>query len=141
MVTELARAPLPPLPTCDEAHFLKCMRTMLAVLPKRATDELSGELLTNTYRRMLGDRTQAEISFLTEQVIARCKWFPTVAECREILDEWVRNDAAAKAKNMALIRMKREEEARNMDASSQRVTVEEAEAIMAEFGIKLRGSA
>ena len=101
MVTELANSPLPPLPICDEGHFLKCLRTMLAVLPKRATDELSGELLANAYRRMLGHHTKAEINFMTEMVLTRCKWFPTIAECVEILGEWRRYDEHTEARSHA----------------------------------------
>lgn len=55
------------------------------MLPKKAGDEISGELLAAGYHRMLGHLSEAEMSALTEMVLERCKWFPTVAECREIM--------------------------------------------------------
>src|SRR5690606_24745344 len=69
-------------------HFLKCLRLWEAMMPKKAGDEISGELLARGYWRMLGEKlTEQEMSDLTEMVLERCKWFPTVAECREIMGE------------------------------------------------------
>ena len=57
-------------------------------MPKRAGDELAGELMARGYYRMLGENlSEQEMSDLTELVLDRCKWFPTVAECREIMNE------------------------------------------------------
>lgn len=57
-------------------------------MPKKAGDEVSGELLARGYWRMLGDKlTEHEMSVLTELVLERCKWFPTVAECRDLMGE------------------------------------------------------
>ena len=67
-------------------HFLKCLRLWEAMLPRRASDEVSGELLARGYWRMLGSKlSQAQMSVLSEMVLDRCKWFPTVAECNEIM--------------------------------------------------------
>lgn len=69
-------------------HFLKCLRLWQAMLAKRASDEIDGELLAKGYWRVLGEKlTEQEMSALTEMVLERCKWFPTVAECREIMAE------------------------------------------------------
>lgn len=57
-------------------------------MPKKAADEVSGELLAKGYWRMLGEKlTEKQMSDLTEMVLERCKWFPTVAECREMMAE------------------------------------------------------
>lgn len=56
------------------------------MLAKRHGDDLDGELLAKGYWRMLGEKlTEAQMSDLTELVLAECKWFPTVAECREMM--------------------------------------------------------
>lgn len=69
-------------------HFLKCLRLWQAMLARRAGDEIDGELVARGYWRMLGEKlTEHEMSDLTEMVLDRCKWFPTVAECREIMGE------------------------------------------------------
>jgi hypothetical protein len=68
-------------------HFLKCLRLWEAMMPKKAGDDVAGELLARGYFRMLGHLGEAEMSALTEMVLERCKWFPTVAECREIMAE------------------------------------------------------
>jgi hypothetical protein len=58
------------------------------MMPKKAADEVSGELLARGYWRTLGEKlTEKQMSDLTEIVIDRCKWFPTVAECRELMAE------------------------------------------------------
>lgn len=69
-------------------HFLKCLRLWEAMMPKKAGDEMAGELMARGYWRMLGDKlTEQQMNDLTEMVLARCKWFPTVAECRDLMDE------------------------------------------------------
>ncbi len=68
-------------------HFVKCLRLWEAMLPKRQGDEVAGELLARGYHRMLGHLNEAQMSNLTEMVLARCKWFPTVAECKDIMGE------------------------------------------------------
>jgi hypothetical protein len=58
------------------------------MMPKKAGDEVSGELLARGYWQVLGSNlTEQEMNDLTEMVLNRCKWFPTVAECREIMGE------------------------------------------------------
>jgi hypothetical protein len=144
MVTELAKAPLPPLPICDEGHFLKCLRTMLAVLPKRGSDELSGELLANAYRRMLGENPKGAISYMTERVLAERKWFPTISECIEILNDWRRDDDLVRAQSEARHKAAKERSRRLMEwkppSDNQPLPPEElaqAERYLASIGINL----
>lgn len=57
-------------------------------MPKKAGDEVSGELLAKGYWRMIGAKlSEQQMSDLTEMVLDRCKWFPTVAECKDIMGE------------------------------------------------------
>jgi hypothetical protein len=70
---------------------------MDAALPRRQQGEVSGELLAKTYHRMLGHLTREAISFVAEEAIATCKWFPTVAECLEIAKRFVQPEHPFKA--------------------------------------------
>lgn len=95
---EIASSPLPALPPSDERHFNQCIRIMSAALPKRAVDDVSGELLLGIYQRQLGAYSNEEISFLTDQATRTRKWFPTIAECIEIIGKWRRDDEALRRK-------------------------------------------
>jgi hypothetical protein len=66
-------------------HFLKCLRLWGAMMPKKAGDDIDGELLAKGYYRMLGRLSTADMNALTEMVLSECKWFPTIAECREMM--------------------------------------------------------
>lgn len=92
MVQDIARSPLPPPVPCGEKHFSKCLRIMLAVLPRQAADEISGELFVAAYQRKLGHYPEAAINFLADRAMEQCRWFPTIAECLEILTGWTRYD-------------------------------------------------
>ena len=74
---------------------------MQAALPMRFTDEDSGKLLIATYHRMLGNYCREAIAYLAERSLVECKWFPTIAECREILDGWRRDDEPARTRQSA----------------------------------------
>ena len=68
-------------------HFFKCLRLWDAMLPRKQGDDLASELMARAYYRMLGHLSQDEISALTEMVLDRCRWFPTVAEVRDMMRE------------------------------------------------------
>ena len=91
MVQAMADAALPPLPSCPERHLLQCIRIMQATLPKRAMDDVSGELVVAAYRRKLGHFSQDAISFLADKAL-ELQWFPTIFECLAILEKFERND-------------------------------------------------
>lgn len=74
---------------------------MLAVLPKRSLDEVSGELFVAAYQKKLGQYSDAAISFLADKAMERCQWFPTIAECVEILAEYRRSDEHTERRNLA----------------------------------------
>lgn len=70
-----------------DRHFLQCIRMWDAMLPKRQGDDLGAELMVKGYQRMLGHLSETEMGWLTEMVLDKCKWFPTVAECKAIMAE------------------------------------------------------
>lgn len=55
------------------------------MLPRRAGDEVSGALVVQGYRMMLGHLSDDQVDTLTRMVLEECKWFPTVAECRQLM--------------------------------------------------------
>lgn len=111
----LADTPLPALHPCDERHFAQCLRVMLSVLPKRATDDVSGELFVEAYRRKLGKFSNDAISFMADKALERCKWFPTIHECLEILDDWRRWDIHCQRRAKARRAVGDERRAREQD--------------------------
>jgi hypothetical protein len=88
MVRAIASAPPLVLPSCPDRHFSQCLRIMLAVLPKRVSDDLSGELFVSAYQRQIGNHPQGAISFLADTATRECQWFPTIAECLAIIERW-----------------------------------------------------
>jgi hypothetical protein len=86
----IARQPTCALQPIEPERFAKTMHSMAAVLPKRNVDDLTGSAMLKVYHRMLGHMPRAAIAFLAEHAIATCKWFPTIAECNEILANWKR---------------------------------------------------
>lgn len=114
-VQDIASAPLPsPVPASDR-HFGAALRMMLAVLPRQQTDDLGGELFVEAYQRHLGHYPDAGINYLTDRAIARCRWFPTVAECLEIMADWRRDDEHTRRKSAALAAARRETNEREND--------------------------
>lgn len=100
-VKAIARSPLPPEAASTERHFNQCLRVMLAVLPKRGADELTGELFVAAYQRKLSQYSDAAISFLADKAMERCQWFPTIHECLEILTDYRRHDDAVRRRHEA----------------------------------------
>lgn len=110
----VADAPLPALIPCEQDHLNKCVAVLDAALPRRNTDDVSGSLMAAAYRRKLGHMPKEQIDFLSNAILERCRWFPTIAECLEIAGEWERQDARDKARARNLI--EREMQARFEDA-------------------------
>lgn len=95
-----ANLPLAAPPRCDDDHFEKSMRA-LALLPRRADDDMKGELRIAIYRRMIGGYSKEAISFLAETALAELEWFPSPKQCLDILARWKRNDEAVHKQAMA----------------------------------------
>lgn len=97
----IAHAPLPPLDPVEPKYLAQCLRMMLAVLPRQNADDVAGELFVAAYKRHLGGYPQEAIEYLTDRATGECRWFPTIAECLEIIRGWQRNDAATTRKRAA----------------------------------------
>ena len=119
-LVEAAKQPLPLAEPCDDRHFAQCFRLMSAVLPKQSKDELAGKLFVSAYQRILQSYPKDAISYLAEQAMTRCRWFPTIAECIEILQEWRRNDQHTRHRSHLLQVIRREQEARRQDEYAKR---------------------
>ena len=65
--------------------FAKHIRLWDAMLPKRAGDDIGGQLIVKGFHRMLGHLTETEMGWLTEMVLDECEWFPTVAQCKTMM--------------------------------------------------------
>lgn len=131
-VKALSNSGLPaPIPA-DGKHFNQCLRVLLAVLPKRSSDELSGELFVAAYQRKLGHLTNEAISFLADKAMERCHWFPTIAECLEIMEDYRRNDAPVHRINLARELARNEDRARRDEEQALRESRREVKEITQE---------
>lgn len=83
----VANSPLPAEQRCDDDWFAKCMKS-LDILPKRQDDALGGQLKFGLYKRHLGGFSNDALSYLTMQATKTCHWFPTIAECLDLLKAW-----------------------------------------------------
>lgn len=119
-VDRIAKSPLPALATADSRHMGQSLRMMLAVLPRRQSDDVAGELFVAAYERALSHLYRLQMDFVRDEAIKRCRWFPTVAECLEIAGEWRRRDEAAMRKIEAQTIASRERSARSQDAWLER---------------------
>lgn len=96
----VAASPLPVMIRCPDKQFDKSMRA-LSILPRRADDDLKGELRAAIYQRMLGHFPAEAIKFLTEHALAELEWFPSPKQCLDILSRWKRNDEPLHRRAMA----------------------------------------
>jgi hypothetical protein len=114
-VKAIASSPLPPPIPCSDPHLSKCLRIMLSVLPRRNADDVSGELFVAAYQRKLGHLPDAAVSYITDKAMEQCRWFPTIAECLELLSGWRRKDVYTERQIQARLRVRAEREAREAD--------------------------
>jgi len=90
-------SPLPRPAPCPEPEFMAIMAGIQACLPSQHRSDISLEAQANAYWRMLGEYPLVAMKHLETEVLKRCRWFPTIAECIDILREFpVRNPLAAK---------------------------------------------
>lgn len=114
-VQDIATLPLPAPTPCDERHLNQCLRVMLAVLPRQAANELSGELFVAAYAKKLGHLPKDAVSFVADKAMERCRWFPTIAECLDYAAEWTRDDEHTRRKSQAARLALSERNARDRD--------------------------
>lgn len=100
LVETIAALPAPPLVPVVEQHFNQCMRT-LTILPSRDDDALTAKLRLTLYRKHFGHLPEAAWSFLVEHATLECRFFPSPAECKAILDRWNRQDGPWRAHQLA----------------------------------------
>ena len=91
---------------------MESLRAMLAVLSRQHSDDLAGELFVQMYQRQLADQPEAAIWYLVDQATRTCRWFPTIAECLEIISGWRRHDADTMRRALATRLYYRERAAR-----------------------------
>lgn len=92
LVREIANGPLPAPQMATREDFVKHLRILDASLPRRARDEVSGALMVNAYARVIGERSAAELAFLTKTALEELDWFPTAHQCLRILARYQRRD-------------------------------------------------
>lgn len=138
-VQAIASAPLPELPKCDARTFGQVLRMMLAALPRRQADDISGELFVAAYERQLGHLSHPQAEYLLDRALNKCRWFPTIAECHELLSDWRRRDDAVIRQNRARSLAEAEYRARRLDergweqARSMLMTQQQVDAMPAEL--------
>lgn len=107
---------------------------MLAVLPRQQADDVAGELFVRAYQRQLGHYSNEAISFLANKATERCKWFPTIAECLDILKDWHRDDQASTNQSLARAAVRWEMQARMESAMTAmklgEITQDEIDALL-----------
>lgn len=90
-------APLPPLTPTDAKHFAACM-VSLSILPRRADDDVKGEVRHRIYESCLNHLPRAQLDWVTQQWIKTQKWFPQVSELLDLARKWERRDASTRCK-------------------------------------------
>ncbi|MCW1985580.1 UNVERIFIED_ORG: hypothetical protein M2348_001312 [Sphingomonas sp. R1F5B] len=116
-MSEVITAPIPEQAPCSTDYLNKALVAMMAVLPRQGKDATTGAILFDQYARKLAKHSKGAIDYLWSTSIDRLKWFPTVAECNEIIAEWTSRAAEQRhAKDIAGSRIKREKQARFDDA-------------------------
>lgn len=115
MVRTIAASPSVSPEPCSDGHFAKCMRS-LSILPRRADDDLKGELKVKLYRAKLGHIPDAGWSYLVSTALDRCEWFPSIAECLRIMEGWPGTGIGAERRKTARHIVQREMNARMDEA-------------------------
>ena len=127
----LAEAPLPAAETCDEEHFGRCMKS-LDILPRRVDDN-AGKLRMKLYWAKLSGFSNEALSYLVSNALERCHWFPTIAECLDILRDWPNRQRASEVRERALHLIQREMNERLDEAvealRERRLTQDEIDAL------------
>lgn len=92
------------------------MMRIFSTLPHQLKDDVSGPLLVEIYWSSLRKYPAAALMELTQEVMENCRWFPQLAELRERLAKWERNDDDVREKAKAARDVEDEIQARFDDA-------------------------
>lgn len=112
MVERFSRSPCPPPEPCEAEYFARSLRVLLAALPKRNSDDMSGELLVAAYRKKLGHLPKATIGHIFDRALTECQWFPTIAELLRFAHEWAMPSEDAHLRSAAEVLARNERQAR-----------------------------
>lgn len=108
MLRELVTAPLPSPQRADEEVFAQCMKS-LDILPRRTGgSEERGKLFFQWYRGKLSGFSDDALRYLASKALDRCHFFPTIAECLEILRAWPNAEIAIQRRDRATHLIQRE---------------------------------
>lgn len=108
---QLANSPLPDLPRCDDGEFTDLLLA-LTILPRRADDQITAELRYAIYRRKLIGYPHDALKFMVSTVLDELSWYPTIAQCLDILGRWRRSDGEGQRRASAASMARAERQAR-----------------------------
>lgn len=108
--------PIPEIEPVKPEYLDKALMAMMAVLPRQGKDATTGAVMIKQYVAKLGKHPKGAIDHLWSKSVDRLKWFPVIAECNEIISEWVSRAQELKhAKDIAQSRLHREKDFRFRD--------------------------
>lgn len=117
MLREIVERPIEGPEPCPPDYLNKALMGMLAVLPRSGKDAATGAVMMTTYTKKLGKYPKGAIGHLWNKSIEECEWFPTIAECIRMAEEWVSDSKMLiHARSVAVSRINRERDYRFNDA-------------------------
>lgn len=114
-VEAIASARLPVMAAADDKFIAGCLRA-LAVMPRRADDDTTGAVRAKMYQRHLTGFAPEALTYMVDEAIRSLKFFPSIAECRAILNTWPNYQVAARQQARAKVRAGRERTERMHEA-------------------------
>lgn len=103
----IVAAPLP-LPQCsDELHLARCLKA-LDILPRRSMDEKTAKIATKLYQKKLAGYSNEALSYLVDKGLEQFQWYPTIAECLDVLRDWPNAEIALDRRTKAQALLHRE---------------------------------
>jgi hypothetical protein len=72
----------------SHSELAKQLQFIRATLPTQNSDEVSGQMRTAVYARILGGYTKEALSYMTQRVCKELDWFPTPRQCLAILADY-----------------------------------------------------
>lgn len=116
MVDSYASLDLPELPKADQRHIAQCIRFAMAMMPRKGSDHLSGEVMTAGYTRILSDQPKEAVSYAFDRATRELDWFPTPKQLLAFCAAWERDDEAWAVRGKARALSRQEHQARFEDA-------------------------
>jgi hypothetical protein len=98
---------LPSPQRADEEVFAQAIDS-LNILPRRPMDDKTGKLFVKWYRAKLRGFSNDALRFLVARGLERFQFYPTIAECLEILRAWPNAEIATNRRHKAKHLIQRE---------------------------------